>query len=274
MKHKIAIVLTFHNRKDQTLTCIEQLKSQENCDDYSLDFFACDDGSTDGTKEELLKKYPDVNVIDGDGNLFWARGMAAACEEAKKISPDYYLMVNDDVNFYPYAISEILSTYRKYGENIAVVGCTHGNDGRWTYGGRRWTVNGLKIRGKIILPSDPDPVCNVTNWNCFFVPAHIFSDVGDIDTFYEHSYADFDYSLRMEKKGYRVYSTSKYVGMCEDNPIEGTWQDKSLSAFKRWKLMQKRTAKPIKSDLHFYKKIFGVKGYVFVMKQYIKMIFE
>ena len=68
---RIAAIITCHNRKEKTLVCLKSLFQIIQ----NIDVFLTDDGSTDGTSEAVKKIYPQVNIIQGDGNLFWSRGM-------------------------------------------------------------------------------------------------------------------------------------------------------------------------------------------------------
>src|SRR5690554_2221576 len=92
-KGNITVLLTCPNRKIKTLSCLESLFAASIPENYDLEVFLTDDGSTDGTSDAIKKNFPDVNIIKGNGNLFWARGMRLAWESAmKKKSYDAYLL--------------------------------------------------------------------------------------------------------------------------------------------------------------------------------------
>ncbi len=63
----IAVLLTCHNRRAETLRCLEALLAQDA--GASLRVFLVDDGSTDGTGEAVRVSFPQVNVVQGDGSL-------------------------------------------------------------------------------------------------------------------------------------------------------------------------------------------------------------
>ncbi len=102
MKHRnIAVLLTCHNRKVKTLTCLSSLYNANIPTGYVLDIFLIDDGSTDGTAEAVMLLFPGVHMARGDGKLFWAGGMRLAWETAmEEKSYDAYLLINDDVKLY------------------------------------------------------------------------------------------------------------------------------------------------------------------------------
>jgi GT2 family glycosyltransferase len=76
--YTIAVLLTCHNRRDKTITCLDSLYNCLLPSDFQLDVFLVDDGSSDGTSKAVSEKFPSVNVIQGNGNLFWNQGMRLA----------------------------------------------------------------------------------------------------------------------------------------------------------------------------------------------------
>ena len=92
---KVVIVTPVHNRRRETLQCLRSI-ARSALDGIHLHIIVVDDGSTDGTSEALAEEYPDVQIIKGDGNLWYTagtnRGLAAALEH----EPDYVLAINND----------------------------------------------------------------------------------------------------------------------------------------------------------------------------------
>ena len=105
----VAVLMTVYNRKDSTLKCLSllyrQTDSLSRAGKYRFSVYLTDDGSTDGTSEAVSSLFPDVNIIKGDGSLFWNRGMCAAWDEAARTSPDFYLWLNDDTMLKPGAVA-------------------------------------------------------------------------------------------------------------------------------------------------------------------------
>ena len=97
---KIAVLIVCHNRKEKTIKCLQKLYSQKNIENIKFKVFLVDDGSSDGTEHAISQSFPDVVIIKGNGNLFWAGGMRIAWNSAKKKQYDYYLWLNDDVFLY------------------------------------------------------------------------------------------------------------------------------------------------------------------------------
>ena len=101
MKSKIAVILTCHNRKEKTLTCLRQLYSV-SCmiEEIEMKVFLTDDASTDGTSDAIRQNFPenDICILQGSGVMYWAGGMRFAWKEALKERErwDFYLLLNDD----------------------------------------------------------------------------------------------------------------------------------------------------------------------------------
>lgn len=87
----IAVLLSVHNRCEHTHRCLSQLYKASIPSNYILHIYITDDGCTDGTPEMINKLYSNINLIKGNGNLFWNRGMYTAWNEAAKKDYDFYL---------------------------------------------------------------------------------------------------------------------------------------------------------------------------------------
>jgi len=81
-KNRIAILMTCHNRRETTLSCLKAVFKQVLPESVTFNVFLVDDGSTDGTGDAVRSYYPSVAVLEGDGSLFWNRGMRKAFAEA------------------------------------------------------------------------------------------------------------------------------------------------------------------------------------------------
>ncbi len=70
----IAILITWHNRKEKTLRCLNALFNQFGLNNqFMIEVFIVDDACIDGTSYEIRSLYPEVNILQGDGNLYWNR---------------------------------------------------------------------------------------------------------------------------------------------------------------------------------------------------------
>lgn len=270
---KIAVIFTCHNRKEKTLRCIKSLLQQENMPKFML--YVCDDGSTDGTDQAIMNAYPNSVIIYGNGNLFWSRGMHKAMSAAVKENYDLYLMVNDDVEFFP-AMWETM--YQAYLDNMdcGIVGCTiSASTGKQSYGGANFIIDKSgDYVGSMIAPSNKEYVpCDLANWNCFLVSAEIVNVVGLIDNRYEHAMGDFDYSFRMKENSFNLVLAKNYIGYCENNGISNTFKDANLSRKQRLHKLFSPNGLPVKSWKYFTKKYYKNGAFRNFIVPYIKYIF-
>lgn len=250
---KVAVLLTCFNRKEKTLSCIESIYKQNNLTEFTI--YVCDDNSSDGTKDAILKAYPNTIVIEGTGSLYWSRGMYKVMEMSSKSDYDYYLMINDDVVFFENMWDSMIEAF-KNNDCVGTVGSTISKEtGKQTYGGMKFTkYKNNFLTGNLITPSENKFLyCDLANWNCFLIDSNVLKSVGLINPLYEHSLGDFDYSLRMRNQDINIMIAKHYVGYCETNNIKGTFRDPELSFFKRTKLMVKPNGFPLKSWYHYTK---------------------
>lgn len=272
---RISVVLTSHNRKDKTLRCIRKLHdSAEKCV-YKLQvrYFLCDDASSDGTVDAVKSEFPDVSIVIGDGDLFWARGMATAMEIAEKSAADFYMMVNDDVDFSENTFDVMLDSYFSADNELcAIVGSTCSKDHQHTYGGLIWNKKAIGESSIRIIPNGEIQECNLTNWNCFLISVRLYNQIGKIDNHYEHSAADYDYSNRIIAKGYKIFVAKEYIGICEKNSIKNTWRDSSLPFQKRWRLLHRKNGVPAKSNWYYCRKYYGIWAPYQFIKPYIGLL--
>ena len=224
----IAILMACHNRKKLTLDCLKNLFNAELPPNYNLSVYLVDDGSTDGTSEAILGAYPRVNVISGNGNLYWNRGMQKAWSVAQKESYDFYLWLNDDTQLYENALKVILNDSVQM-DNLAIIcGTTLSSHELHdvSYGG--YTKSNVKI-----IPNGMLQKCWWFNGNFVLVPRFVFQNVGGLDILFHHFLGDVDYGLRAQKKGIQCFVASEVIGICAGHSNLPNWKNNSLNIFKR-----------------------------------------
>lgn len=213
----IAVLMTCHNRAAKTMACLERL--------FACDFplvhpvvYLVDDGCTDGTGQLVRERYPDVRVIQGSGELYWAGGMRLAWEFASSDNPDFYLWLNDDTLLDPDAFQTIMEASESLCHR-SIVCCSVRSEstGKVTYGGKRSTSDGY------IIPDGTCKPCDIINGNCVLIPKSVFLAVGSISSTFSHAIGDWDYGLRAKKLGIISYTAPKFVGTCENNPKLPKW---------------------------------------------------
>ncbi len=225
----IAVLLTVYNRKDKTIRCLNHFYNQNDIDKYSLSVFLVDDGSTDGTAEEIAKLFPQVNLIKGDGNLFWNRGMYKAWEVAAKDKEyDFYLWLNDDTNIADDCIERLLHLSYANKNSSIIIGstCATGNPEKITYGG--WK------NGKLLTDLSKPNKCETMNGNIVLIPKSVYEVLGMNDPTFRHSLGDTDYGLRANEHGIACITGIGIFGECDAHKHTTIWMDPSQPFAKRW----------------------------------------
>ncbi|MBW8332457.1 MAG: glycosyltransferase family 2 protein [Prolixibacteraceae bacterium] len=215
MIYTIATLITCHNRKEKTLQCLNSLFNCELPEGYSLDIFLVDDGSSDSTTEAIKTSFREVNIIQGNGNLYWNRGMHLAWKTAAKVKDyDFYLWLNDDTFLKANAIETIFNNYKTVNNHSIICGVCHSQKSlNLTFGGYD------KYTYKRIIPTGKPEICHYFNGNIVLVPKSVYKLVGNLDPVFHHSIGDFDYGLRALKKGITSYITSEIIAYCEHNDL-------------------------------------------------------
>lgn len=257
-QRSIAILITCHNRKEKTLTCLEKLKNQDGIPDINITVYLVDDGSTDGTSAAVRARYPDVIILKGDGNLFWTKGMYKAMEAAIEKEFDFYLWLNDDVVLYENALESLLNAFNEM-TSLHDLGIVIGSvcdpvSKNWTYGASRKTYSWYPLR---FTPIEPDlEIKEVDNFygNVVLIPNKIVNDVGNLDKNFLHGGGDHDYAHRTKNKGYKIWMAPHYIGECPRNSVEDTWEDSRLGLIDRYQKMLDIRALPFKTTYYYTKK--------------------
>jgi GT2 family glycosyltransferase len=225
----IAVLLTCHNRKDKTLQCLSLLFRQKSLEvEYKIEVFLVDDGSTDGTAEAIQTKFPNVNIIKGNGNLFWNRGMHLAWKTAAATKEfDYYLWLNDDTFLFEEALLNLLSGSQLSNNKAAICGSTISlSTQSISYGGN-------SLAGTLLIPNGELQETFSFNGNVVLIPKGIYERVGILDKRFPHAIGDYEYALRIRKYNLKSFIASNYVGSCEGNEKLPSWCSTSISLRKR-----------------------------------------
>ncbi|MBE9599525.1 glycosyltransferase family 2 protein [Pedobacter sp. MC2016-24] len=232
MKMKnVAIILTCHNRKNKTLECLSHLFNSKIPSTLAIQVFLVDDGSTDGTGKAVKEYHPEVQVVQGDGNLYWNRGMYLAWSEAlKKGKFDFFIWLNDDTYLFENSIEILYDTYRSHNPLTIVCGSICSENGMVsTYGGFR--------NGKLLSPNGETQDCDYFNGNCVLIPFEVYNKIGSLDQIFHHALGDFDYGLRAVQSGTRLVITPHFIGMCEKHDSFPKWCSPNEKMLKRFKLL-------------------------------------
>lgn len=222
-KSSIAVLLTCFNRKSKTLKCLKQLQESVTALDQQIELciYLTDDGSTDGTSEAVSKHYPEIKILKGNGNLYWAGGMRNSWKTAVKGDYDAYLLLNDDTDVKENFLKTLLQTHdycmATYGAAGIYIGATKdAKTQELSYGGAKLT-NKFWFKYHFIAPTDTVQECDLGNANIMWVPKQVVQQIGILTEGYIHGVADYDYTLMAKKQNIPVLIAPGYLGTCTDD---------------------------------------------------------
>jgi GT2 family glycosyltransferase len=247
---KIAVLMACHNRREKTLACVAALEANAPLGERRVRVFLVDDGSSDGTGAAVTAAHPDVEVIRGDGNLFWNGAMRVAFEKAVGGDFDAFLWLNDDTLLYPDALARLCALAESHrsqtGRDAVIVGSTQdATTGEPTYGGVVRVAPWRPMSFRLVVPSPGTPgECDSMWGNCVLIPAAIARQVGNLDARFTHSMGDLDYGLRVRRAGYAILAMPGYAGTCSVNTVSGTYLDTSRPLRERLRKMMHHKGLP------------------------------
>ena len=279
---KIAVLLTVFNRIQKTVRCLKSLYGDSKTERISFDVFVTDDGSTDGTEEEIERLFPldNLYLLKGDGKLFWNGGMINSWKAAlKKGGYDGYLWLNNDTELFPNLWSELKEadcySRSQFGQGGIYVGSTCDKEkSRLTYGGFIF-VSKLSLLDEFVIPDGTFRNCQCAHGNIVYVSRDIVDKQGILCDKYLHGGGDHDYTYRAYRQGLPLFILRDYAGTCENDHDEVADQGKffNMNLKDRIAYLNSPMGYNLKNTLLFQQRCFPYR-YPFVLAAgYMKAIF-
>jgi GT2 family glycosyltransferase len=203
----------------------------------------------------LNNRFPQVEVLHGDGSLYWNGGMRVAFARALEQGHDFYLWINDDTTLYPDCLEKLLVTHDELlastGRGGLVVGSTCNDEGQVSYGGQRRKPGGKALQFCQVQPGEQPQACDSANGNCLLISDQAARQLGNLEEAFVHCMGDIDYGLRATNMGIPLWVAPGFVGECgNDHPVGGSYLDQSLPFSVRWKI--------VKSPKQLYPRAWGM----------------
>lgn len=232
---RLAVLCASYNRAETTIKGLTGLWAiLSTIPGIEPQLFLLDDASPDGTAALVRKAMPNAVVVDGNGRLFWNRGMRAAYGAARSVGGwDAYLIFNDDALLEPEGVRALFETYSRL--NIAMptacVGYFSNLAGTArTYGGY---LRGPGFSPLSLIPvavTKEDRRCDTFNGNFVLIPARQLEAIDPFPSVFHHQFGDIDIGYGLGRLGVQIIECAAPVGRCDRNPAP---DNTTLS--KRWK---------------------------------------
>lgn len=269
---KIIFLATFHNRKKKTLRCIDSLIKATKYVDNNFKIVLVDDGSTDKTTDDLLALYKNIEIIKGDGNLYWCGGMIKGWNYIKNLDFNYLFVFNDDVLFYDNSIKLMLSEIADRNNCIISGMFCDPISKKITYGGYNLGKKLYPLKLRRVNYLKKDNILDTCNMNAVLIPKSFITKHGFLSTIFKHSMADIEFGLRLREVGIRVLLTSDVVGECSRNLSDGTSSEEKLSIVEKIRRFNSIKEQPFSPRWFLYKNYGGPFWFISFWFVYIKMI--
>lgn len=276
--NNIAVLMTCHNRRTTTLKCLQALYSQKVDVTLPLEVYLVDDGCTDGTANAIRNQFPEVNIIQGTGNLYWCGGMRLAWDAAMSEDFDAYLWLNDDTILLPGAIHILLDcariTLRDNGSNAIIIGsCRDPVTKLHTYGGKIKSSRLSRLASKALAPKDHAIPCDSMNGNLVLIPRESFNVLGNLSSDFTHAFGDVDYGLRARRNKIDLWIAPGHLAECSKNTQIRPWINPNESLLNRWRNMCNPRGLPPKQWLIYVKRHTGLLWPYYFIKPIIRLLF-
>ncbi|OJV44759.1 MAG: hypothetical protein BGO29_09385 [Bacteroidales bacterium 36-12] len=275
----IAILLTVHNRKEKTLNCLNSIFKSKINNNFNYDIFITDDGCTDGTVEAILLRFPNVHIVNGNGNLYWAGGMREAWKYALEYNNyDYYLLINDDTLLNNNFITELFDAdnyaRRKYNKGGIYLGATLDPvTQKCTYGGRK-LLNKYSVKSSIIYPNkNIFQNIDLGNGNIMMVCNSVVDSIGILSSKFTHGLADFDYTLVANKNNIPVLLCRTFCGECINDHGKNWKSIKESNIKERIDYLLSPTGLACFEYIYFIKKHFIISLPITILKLILRTLF-
>ncbi|MEO3693388.1 glycosyltransferase family 2 protein [Roseateles paludis] len=273
----VCALLTCFNRVEKTMACLAALEVAAKKADVELCAVLVDDGSSDGTAQQVRQRFAWVQVeVNVGAPLFWCRGMHRAMQLAFERRPELLLLLNDDTVLFEDALSTLIDCLAQGGADqrlaIAVGSTCDATTGAQSYGGSRRISRWRPMTFVRVAPTEKPQDLDTFNGNVVLIPTAVVERIGLIDGTFEHAMGDIDYGLRARRAGIAVRLAAGFQGACSNNPVRGTHGDSTLPLSRRWQLMLSRKGLPWRSWARLTRRHAGLGWPLYFAWPYFKLL--
>lgn len=200
----VYIIIPVYNRKETTLQCLQHLESCGDLQRYHI--LVVDDNSTDGTQEAIANSYPEVKVLDGNGDLWWTGAMAKGMKYAYRQGAEYFIWLNDDCLPAPKTIEKMLAFMESNPDTLVAPSCYSKNENS-----QQIQHNGFY--GRHSCAAEPGEIIKVegmSGW-CVGMPSAVYESIGAPNAKkFPHYSGDDMYILQATKAGFKACLIGDY----------------------------------------------------------------
>lgn len=204
-----------------------------------------EDACSDGTVEKCRAEFPEVEILRGDGDLWWSGAINKGVEYALERGADAIVWLNDDNQVEPNTLSRMVESFKRMGERSIICARTKATDtglDEWVGDPPRWHPEFGEWKPPDLAAADV-PVNHPPGGRGVLIPAQCFREIGLVDSqAFPHYWADHDFHYRAMKAGYQYSIAPKAVVWNLPNKPRPEATELFSSTGVRWFLFNRRSA--------------------------------
>ncbi|NMF58279.1 glycosyltransferase family 2 protein [Pseudanabaena yagii] len=218
---KVAAVIPTRNRKDKLFRFLEKF----SCQTYPyLQMIIVDSNSTDGTREELVQRFPEITLICVSDREYWTGATNAGVKAALSDCYEYILTINDDSVVEQNHVERMVEIAQKHqalilGNCINYLNNPHliwslGTSNQWgtakflslNYHDTNLEALPIEVRNSEIMQVD------ALAGNGVLISRQVFTQIGLYnENFLPHYHADSEIMMRAHSRGIKVFVSPAIV---------------------------------------------------------------
>jgi GT2 family glycosyltransferase len=255
----LSIIIVTWNTKELLLPCVRSVF--ENEQGISREVIVVDNGSQDGSGNEVKKRFPFIHLVENERNLGFAK---AVNQGLQKASGRYILLLNPDTQMKPRVIERLVSFMNSHSDTGVAGAQLLNSDGSKQNSIANFPSLTTELLNKSLLrwlfpekfpgkeKDYPEPVeVDSVIGACMMVRRGALDQVGLLDEDYFLFLEETDWCYRMKKAGWKIY----HVPQAEVYHFQG----KSAEAERK-----RAKVEYYRSRYHFFKKNRG-SGLCFIL---------
>jgi GT2 family glycosyltransferase len=208
---RLFIVVPTYNRWDEARVSLGCLLHSTYKD---IKILLVEDACTDGTVEKCRAEFPDVEIVHGDGDLWWSGSANMGTKHALEQGADLVMWINDDIRVEPETIAHLVDSFQRCGEKSIVCARIRlpGGEQEWRGDPPPWHPDAREWK-QLELPADGDlPIKHPPGGQGVLIPAQTFRDIGFLDRAnFPMNWADHNFHYRGMKAGYKYFISPEAV---------------------------------------------------------------
>lgn len=271
---KSTLIIPCFNRKAVTLSCLRHLRQLQLPARFRL--MLVDDGSSDGTAEAVAGEFPEVEVVNGSGDLYWTGAVETGMRLAFARGASSVVWLNDDTVVAAGAIEAVVKRAEELGGLVSGQGqIVDPTDGKISY-------FPLYYRGKSNLRTEPvdlgqeEIAVDSCRGNLVAVSRQVVEAIGYPDgAKMPHVAGDTDYGLRASRAGLpvRVLTGARVSETCVVATLDQSWLLGDRGILSLWQSVFKKQNGfyPPMIWVYFYRH-WGVVGVAGALSRYCKLL--